>query len=111
MPQCLKAQQSKQETNVIEQQFVTTTFIFHEKYVIYETNFNDRRRKLVVFQEGIDLNNGRYDTFEHPLYKTLFTEHKDDFYSSIFKKIQEIGLREPFNEIHMYLENKATYYI
>ncbi|CAI7912346.1 unnamed protein product, partial [Closterium sp. NIES-54] len=38
------------------------------------------RRPLVGFMGGIDLSVGRYDTQEHPLFRTLHAEHQGDFY-------------------------------
>lgn len=62
-------------------------------------------RKLIGFQGGIDLTDGRWDTFEHPLYRTLFTDHKEDFYKYVCKTTHKVGPREPWNDIHMYVQN------
>ncbi len=37
-------------------------------------------RRVVSFIGGIDLCDGRYDTHDHPLFRTLQLEHKHDFY-------------------------------
>merc|ERR1711862_864550 len=67
-------------------------------------------RKLVAFQGGLDISDGRWDTFEHPLFRTLFTDHKGDFYNRTDKATtKEVGPRQPWNDIHMYLEGKAAY--
>jgi len=108
--QCVKAPRSKEHANALEKKFVNTTFTHHQKCVIVDAAGDDsNRRKLVAFQGGIDLTDGRWDTFEHPLYKTLFTEHKDDFYNGICPTTQQIGPREPWNDQHMYVEGKAAY--
>merc|ERR1719469_50423 len=108
--QCLKAPRGKEAANAIEKRFVTTTFTHHQKCVIVDAEIEgDGMRKLVAFQGGIDLTDGRWDTFEHPLFRTIFTDHKDDFYNGVCKTPQEVGPREPWNDIHMYVEGKAAY--
>ncbi len=37
-------------------------------------------RRVIAFIGGIDLCDGRYDTHDHPLFRTLQLEHKRDFY-------------------------------
>ena len=108
--QCLKAPRGKEDANAFEKQFVNTTFTHHQKCVIVDAAGDDNRRKLVAFQGGVDLTDGRWDTFEHPLFKTLFTDHKNDFYNGICPTTtHDAGPREPWNDIHMYLEGKAAY--
>ena len=42
------------------------------------------RRKIVAFVGGLDVCKGRFDTPKHPLFTTLKTLHKDDFYNNCF---------------------------
>ena len=37
-------------------------------------------RRVLSFIGGIDLCDGRFDTHDHPLFRTLQLEHKQDFY-------------------------------
>ena len=39
-----------------------------------------RPRRVLSFIGGIDLCDGRFDTHDHPLFRTLQLEHKRDFY-------------------------------
>lgn len=36
---------------------------------------------MVAFIGGIDLCDGRFDTHDHPIFRTLQLEHKKDFYN------------------------------
>ena len=38
------------------------------------------KRQIVAFIGGLDITDGRYDSPEFPLFKTLKTHHKGDFY-------------------------------
>lgn len=38
-------------------------------------------RRVVAFVGGIDLCDGRFDTHDHPIFRTLQLEHKKDFYN------------------------------
>lgn len=58
---------------------------------------NGGSRRIVSFVGGIDLCDGRYDTQEHSLFRTLNTVHKKDFHQPNFpgSSIEKGGLREP----------------
>ena len=54
-------------------------------------------RKIVAFIGGLDITNGRYDTPEFPLFKTIKNIHQGDFYQNNFPGITEdMGPREPW---------------
>ena len=65
-----------QETGVI--------FTHHQKTVIADADAGDNRRKIIAFVGGLDLCGGRYDTPQHPIFRTLRTLHKDDFHQPNF---------------------------
>jgi len=54
---------------------------------------------------GLDLTGGRFDTPEHHIFKTLKTDHNDDFRNSNAKSTPETtGPREPWHDIHCRVE-------
>jgi len=59
-------------------------------------------RALCAFMGGIDLTNGRYDTAEHPLFRTNLDGgvHSEDFYTCIPGNQQADGPRQPWEDIH-----------
>lgn len=65
-------------------QEVGTIYTHHQKNVIVDADAGANRRKIVAFVGGLDLCDGRYDTPQHPLFRTLQTIHKDDFHNPTF---------------------------
>ena len=56
----------------------------HQKSVIVDADASQNRRKIIAFVGGLDLCDGRYDTPEHTLFRTLQTVHKDDYHQPNF---------------------------
>lgn len=56
-------------------------YTHHQKSVIVDaaSNFDPQKRRLVAFVGGLDLTEGRWDTPDHHLFKTLLYEHWGDF--------------------------------
>lgn len=54
-------------------------FSHHQKSVVCDAPNKDNTKSLVAFTGGLDITLGRYDKPDHPLFKTLFTLHRDDF--------------------------------
>ena len=52
--------------------------------MIVDADAAQGRRKIVAFVGGLDVCKGRFDTPKHPLFTTLKTLHKDDFYNQCF---------------------------
>ncbi|GJP53963.1 hypothetical protein CLOM_g13073 [Closterium sp. NIES-68] len=67
------------------------------------------RRTLVGFQGGIDLSVGRYDTQEHPLFRTLHAEHQGDFYQNNLKTKPDLGPRQPWHDIQCKVEGAVVW--
>lgn len=65
-------------------QEVGTIYTHHQKTVIVDADADNYRRKIIAFVGGLDLCIGRYDTPQHPLFRTLGTVHKDDFHNPTF---------------------------
>lgn len=47
--------------------------------MIVDTDAGNNRRKIISFLGGLDLCDGRYDTPQHSLFRTLHTWHSDDY--------------------------------
>ena len=88
-------------------------YTHHQKTVICDSDdpySNDGRRKLIAYVGGLDLTGGRYDTPEHELFRTLQTDHKEDFRNSNAKGHVnvDLGPREPWHDIHCRTEGPVA---
>ncbi|KAJ6915151.1 phospholipase D alpha 1-like [Populus alba x Populus x berolinensis] len=93
---------------------VSTMFTHHQKTVVVDSEMLDTvsgKRGIVSFIGGIDLCDGRYDTQDHPLFKTLDSVHHDDFHQPNFtgSSIKKGGPREPWHDIHCKLEGPVAW--
>lgn len=68
----------------IEIQETGTIFTHHQKTVILDADAGNHKRKIIAFVGGLDLCGGRYDTPSHPLFRSLQTVHKEDYYNPNF---------------------------
>ena len=94
----------RQKTDgVMANTFVSCCYTHHQKTVICDAAFeeDESMRRIVAFIGGLDITNGRYDTPEFPLFKTIKTNHVDDFYQNCVPGATEkTGPREPWHDIH-----------
>ncbi|CAH2039360.1 unnamed protein product [Thlaspi arvense] len=90
-------------------QEVGTIYTHHQKNVIVDADAGANRRKIVAFVGGLDLCDGRYDTPQHPLFRTLLTVHKDDFHNPTFTGNLSGCPREPWHDLHSKIDGPAAY--
>ncbi|XP_009758055.1 phospholipase D alpha 1-like [Nicotiana sylvestris] len=93
---------------------VGTMFTHHQKTIVVDSEIPggmSQKRMIVSFLGGIDLCDGRYDTREHSLFRTLDTVHKQDFHQPNFpgSSIAKGGPREPWHDIHCRLEGPVAW--
>ncbi|OEL16021.1 Phospholipase D alpha 2, partial [Dichanthelium oligosanthes] len=82
----------------------------HQKSVIVDVE-DGALRRIVSFVGGLDLTNGRYDTQEHSLFRTLKAAHSQDFYQGNIPPASPAmgGPREPWHDIHCKIEGPAAW--
>lgn len=93
---------------------LSTMFTHHQKTLIVDSEVfgkSGQKRSIVCFLGGLDLCDGRYDTQDHPLFKTLNTTHSQDFHQPNFdgSSIIKGGPREPWHDIHCKLEGPVAW--
>uniref|UniRef100_A0A0D9VNR8 Phospholipase D n=1 Tax=Leersia perrieri TaxID=77586 RepID=A0A0D9VNR8_9ORYZ len=93
----------------VKQQETGTIFTHHQKTVIVDADAGNHKRKIVAFVGGLDLCGGRYDTPRHPLFRSLQTLHKEDYYNPNFAVLDERGPREPWHDLHSKIDGPAAY--
>jgi len=107
--ECVLVPRSKSD-GVLANEFVGTCYTHHQKTVICDAEDPDTGlRRIVAFIGGLDITDGRYDSPEFPLFSTLQTLHKTDFYSNCVPgATQETGPREPWHDCHAKVEGAAA---
>ncbi|KAA0201860.1 hypothetical protein HAZT_HAZT008133 [Hyalella azteca] len=93
-------------TSYIRNQFSETCYTHHQKTVILDTDpaEGEELRRVIAFVGGLDITNGRWDTPEHELFKTLTSKHCGDFYNGCVQTTELVGPRQPWHDIHCKLE-------
>ncbi|XP_057771947.1 phospholipase D alpha 4 [Salvia miltiorrhiza] len=89
-----------------------TAFAHHQKAITVDSlvDHSSRSREIMSFLGGLDLCDGRYDTEEHSLFKTLNTEsHCYDFYQTSLQgaSLHKGGPREPWHDVHACVVGQA----
>ncbi|KAM0867231.1 hypothetical protein ACQ4PT_042114 [Festuca glaucescens] len=93
----------------VKQQETGTIFTHHQKTVIVDADAGNGKRKIVAFVGGLDLCGGRYDTPRHPLFRTLQTLHKEDYYNPNYAVTDDRGPREPWHDLHSKIDSPAAF--
>ncbi|XP_064116964.1 uncharacterized protein LOC135222708 [Macrobrachium nipponense] len=93
-------------TSFFQNQFAQTCYTHHQKTVILDVPplEGEELPRLQAFVGGLDITNGRYDTPEHELFRTLQNLHQGDFYNGVTTTTNEEGPREPWHDIHCRLD-------
>ncbi|PIA64355.1 hypothetical protein AQUCO_00100082v1 [Aquilegia coerulea] len=98
-----------------------TVFAHHQKTITVDTSAqflstgeycNSSSREIMSFIGGLDLCDGRYDTEEHSLFRTLNTQsHAQDFYQVNFAgaSLHKGGPREPWHDAHTRITGEAAW--
>jgi len=80
---------------LLEGQSKKMAFTHHQKFIIMDCpKENGEGKELLAFIGGIDLTEGRWDNQKHPLFRTLRSLHRDDFYGKCFHTSKEDGPRQ-----------------
>ncbi|KVH91160.1 C2 calcium-dependent membrane targeting [Cynara cardunculus var. scolymus] len=93
----------------IKKQEVGTIYTHHQKTVIVDADAGYGRKRIVAFVGGLDLCDGRYDSPQHPLFRTLSTVHADDFHNPTFTGNLVGCPREPWHDMHSKIDGPAAY--
>ncbi|KVH92965.1 hypothetical protein Ccrd_005005 [Cynara cardunculus var. scolymus] len=91
-----------------------TLFTHHQKTITVDTrgHSSSSKREIKSFLGGIDLCDGRYDTEEHSLFRTLNTESQaQDFYQTSISgsSLHRGGPREPWHDAHACIMGEAAW--
>ncbi|KAK7078979.1 hypothetical protein SK128_002387 [Halocaridina rubra] len=104
------APRRKDKGKIMENNVVATIYSHHQKCVILDAEVEgEARRRVVAFAGGIDLTNGRWDVPDHPLFKTLPKQHQHDFYNGVCESSVSVGPRQPWHDIHMFVEGPVVH--
>ncbi|XP_058210908.1 phospholipase D gamma 1-like isoform X1 [Rhododendron vialii] len=93
----------------VKQREVETIYTHHQKTVIVDADAGNNRRRITAFVGGLDLCNGRYDTPQHPILRTLQSVHKDDFHNPTYTGSVAGCPREPWHDLHSKIDGPAAY--
>ncbi|KDP25544.1 hypothetical protein JCGZ_20700 [Jatropha curcas] len=107
--QVLLCPRSAGKGSFMKKQEVGTIYTHHQKTVIVDADAGHHRRKIIAFIGGLDLCRGRYDTPQHPLFRTLETVHKDDYHNPTFTETGVGCPREPWHDLHSKIDGPAAY--
>ncbi|KAK4736143.1 hypothetical protein R3W88_010404 [Solanum pinnatisectum] len=88
-------------------------FAHHQKMIAVDSrsHLSSTSREITSFLGGLDLCDGRYDTEEHSLFRTLNTEsHCYDFYQTSLSgaSLHKGGPREPWHDAHARVTGQAA---
>ncbi|KAD6453201.1 hypothetical protein E3N88_07906 [Mikania micrantha] len=84
-------------------------YTHHQKTVIVDTDAGYGKRRILAFVGGLDLCDGRYDSPQHPLFRTSQTVHADDFHNPTFTGNLAGCPREPWHDMHSKIDGPAAY--
>ena len=111
--ECVLVGRGRQKSHGIlklSNRFAANVYTHHQKTVICDAEDEDSGlRRVVAFIGGLDITDGRYDTCEFQLFKTISTLHIGDFYSNcVVGATAETGPRQPWHDNHAKVEGPAA---
>lgn len=99
--------------SLVRSMATTTMFTHHQKLVVMDAPPapGGTERRVIAYVGGLDLTTGRYDTPDHPLFSTLHTVNKQDFYQGCLVGVDQSkgGPRQPWHDIHSRLEGPIAW--
>ena len=74
---------------VVLNKLAGTVYTHHQKTVICDADYeeDESKKQIVAFIGGLDITDGRYDSPEFQLFKTIKTLHQEDFYRFAYSLI------------------------
>ncbi|CAA3018136.1 phospholipase D gamma 1-like [Olea europaea subsp. europaea] len=93
----------------MKQREVGVIYTHHQKTVIVDADAGNNRRRITAFLGGLDLCNGRYDTPQHNIFRTLQTWHADDYHNPTFAGSVTGCPREAWHDLHCKIDGPAAY--
>ncbi|KAK3022839.1 hypothetical protein RJ639_046659 [Escallonia herrerae] len=90
-------------------QEVGTIYTHHQKSVLVDADAGNNQRRIIAFLGGLDLCDGRYDTPEHPILRTLKTVHEDDYHNPTYAGNVVGCPREPWHDLHCKIDGPGAY--
>ncbi|XP_020218217.1 phospholipase D beta 1 [Cajanus cajan] len=93
----------------VKKQEAGTIYTHHQKTVIVDADAGENKRKIIAFIGGLDLCVGRYDTPNHPIFRTLQTTHKHDFHNPNYEGSVTGCPRQPWHDLHSQVDGPAAY--
>ncbi|KAK6162434.1 hypothetical protein DH2020_002275 [Rehmannia glutinosa] len=88
---------------------VGVIYTHHQKTVVVDADAGNNRRRIIAFLGGLDLCDGRYDTPQHPIFRTLQTLHSDDYHNPTYAGNVAGCPREPWHDLHCKIDGPAAY--
>jgi len=97
-------------TDVLNNQLASASYTHHQKTIIADSpSLNEDKRSLTAFVGGLDITDGRYDTPDHPLFKSITGKHEGDFYQNSAPGVTSAhGPRQPWQDIHSKLAGSVA---
>ncbi|CAN6480345.1 unnamed protein product [Victoria cruziana] len=93
---------------LVKRQETGAIYTHHQKSVILDADAGNGKRKIIAFVGGLDLCDGRYDTPNHSLFRTLDTTHNEDYHNPTFPA-GVTSPREPWHDLHCKIDGPAAY--
>ncbi|KAL3814883.1 hypothetical protein ACJIZ3_016151 [Penstemon smallii] len=93
----------------VKQREVGVIYTHHQKTVIVDADAGNNRRRIIAFVGGLDVCDGRYDTPQHPIFRSLQTVHSDDYHNPTYTGNVDGCPREPWHDLHSKIDGPAAY--